>query len=53
MSELLDFDVDVKPTSEEAKHRIEKAMSGLSDGEAIRIAEIVENVVKFKADENK
>lgn len=49
MSELLDFDVDVKPTSEEAKHRIEKAMSGLSDEEAIRIAEIVENVLKFKS----
>ncbi|MBD5103905.1 MAG: helix-turn-helix transcriptional regulator [Ruminococcaceae bacterium] len=48
MSDLLDFDVDVKPTSEEAKHRIEKAMSGLSDEEAIRIAEIIENVVKFK-----
>lgn len=53
MSDLLDFDIDAKPTSEEAKHRIEKAMSSLSDGEAIRIAEIVENVVKFKADENK
>lgn len=49
MSDLLDFDVDVNPTSEEAKHRIEKAMSGLSDEEALRIADIVENVVKFKA----
>lgn len=48
MSDLLDFDVDVKPTSEEAKHRIEKAISGLSDEEALRIADIVENVVKFK-----
>ncbi len=52
MSDLLDFDVDVKPTSEEARHRIEKAMSGLSDEESIRIAEIVENVIKFKTDEN-
>lgn len=51
MSDLLDFDVDVKPTSEEAKHRIEKAISGLSDEEAIHIAEIIENVVKFKMDE--
>ncbi len=52
MSDLLDFDVDVKPTSEEARHRIEKAMSGLSDEEAIRVAEIVENVLKFRTDGN-
>ncbi len=52
MSDLLDFDVDVKPTSEEAKRRIEKAMSGLSDEEALRIANIVENVVMFKENEN-
>ncbi len=52
MSDLLDFDVDVKPTSDEAKHRIEKAMSELSDEEAIRIAEIIENIVAFKSNEN-
>lgn len=52
MADLLDFNVDVKPTSDEAKHRIEKAMSGLSDEEAIRIAEIIENVVAFKSNEN-
>ncbi len=52
MSDLLDFDVDAKPTSEVAKRRIEKAMSGLSDEEALRIADIVENIVMFKRDEN-
>lgn len=48
MAELLDFDVDVTPTSEQAMRRIEKAMGGLSDDEAIHIAEIVENIVGFK-----
>lgn len=49
MSDLLNFDIDVKPTSEAAKRRIEKIMSGLSDEEAVLVAEIVENVVNFKA----
>lgn len=53
MAELLDFDVDIKPTTSEAKHRIEKAMSNLSDEEAIRLAEIIENIVSFKPEENK
>ncbi len=52
MSDLMNFDIDVKPTSEEAKRRIEKAMSGLSDEEAIHIAEIIENVVSFKTNDS-
>lgn len=48
MSVLLDFDVDVKSTSDEAMHRIETALNGLTDDEAVRIAEIVENIVEFK-----
>ena len=48
LSVLLDFSVEVNPTSSEAMHRIQKAMTGLSDSDAIRIAEIVENIVAFK-----
>ncbi len=48
LAELLDFSSEVKPSSAEAMYRIEKAMSGLTEREAIRIAEIVENIVSLK-----
>lgn len=48
LSILLDLSAEIKPTSAEAMYRIQKAMAGLTESEAMRIAEIIENIVSFK-----
>lgn len=45
--ELLNFELGVKPTSEEAIHRIENALAGIDDESAVRIAEIVEGIAEI------
>lgn len=42
LSELLDFSCEPEPTQTEALHRIQTAMEGLSETQAVAIAEIVE-----------
>ena len=44
LHELLDFDIENKPTSREALHRIENALVGIDDESAVKIAEIVEGI---------
>jgi len=48
LSELLDISADVKPSHNEAMHRIQEALSALTDEEATDIAEIVEKIAAFK-----
>lgn len=44
MSELLDFSAEIKPTSEEAMHRIATVLSETDEETAVKIAEIVESI---------
>lgn len=48
LSELLDISSDIQPTHTEAMHRIKTAMEGLSEDEAVELAEIVEKIIEFK-----
>lgn len=45
MSELMDFSVEPQPTSDEAIERIKSALSKVSDEKAVKIAQIVEEMV--------
>ena len=45
--ELLNFDIEVKPTSGEALHRIENALVGVDDESSVKIAEIVEGIAEI------
>ncbi|MBQ2823364.1 MAG: helix-turn-helix transcriptional regulator [Oscillospiraceae bacterium] len=45
--ELLDFELEVRPTSGEALHRIENALVGVDDEAAVKIAEIVEGIAEI------
>lgn len=45
--ELLNFDIEVKPTSGEAMHRIENALADIDDEAAVKIAEIVEGIAEI------
>lgn len=47
MSELMDFSIDPKPTSEEAVDRIKKALSKVPADKAVKIAQIVEEMVEI------
>lgn len=47
MSELLDFSIDVKPTSEEAMHRIATVLSQTDETTAVKIADIVESIAEI------
>lgn len=47
MSELLDLGMDIKPTSEEAMHRIAKVLSETDEETAVKIAEIVESIAEL------
>ena len=44
MSELLDFSAEIKPSSEEAMHRIAKVLSEIDEETSVKIAEIVESI---------
>lgn len=48
LSELLDFNADILPTNTEAMQRIASALVDLSDAEAVRVAEVVEKMLKIK-----
>ncbi|MCI7768664.1 MAG: helix-turn-helix domain-containing protein [Oscillospiraceae bacterium] len=48
ISELLDLDGDTAPTQTEALQRISAAMTGLTDEEAVRVAEVVEKMLSIK-----
>ena len=48
LSELLDITAEIQPTHSEAVNRIETALYGLSENEAVEIAEIVERIIDFK-----
>ena len=47
ITELLDFEMEIKPTSKEALHRIENALAGIDDESAVKIAEIVEGIAEI------
>lgn len=47
LSELLDFEMESKPTSKEALHRIENALAGIDEESAVKIAEIVEGIAEI------
>ena len=48
LHELLDISAVLEPTQTEAMHRIQTAMEGLSEAEAVALAEVVEKAVAFK-----
>lgn len=48
LSELTDLSGEIKPTCSEALFRIETALSGMSDDDAVAIAEIVEKIAAFR-----
>lgn len=48
LTELLDISAALEPTQTEAMHRIQTALEGLSEAEAVEVAEIVEKLVAFK-----
>ena len=48
LSELLNITPEINPSHTEAIQRIETAIYGLSEKEAIEIAEIVEKLIAFK-----
>lgn len=48
LSELTDLSGEIKPTRSEAIFRIETALSGMSESEAVSIAEIVEKIAAFR-----
>lgn len=45
--ELLNFEIEVKPTFGEALLRIENALEGIDDEAAVKIAEIVEGIAEI------
>lgn len=45
--ELLNFEIEVKPTADEAFLRIENALNGIDDEAAVKIAEIVEGIAEI------
>ncbi|MCD7731131.1 MAG: helix-turn-helix transcriptional regulator [Oscillospiraceae bacterium] len=47
ITQLLDFEADIHPSSEEARHRIDAALSELTEDEAVQVAEIVEKIVRM------
>ena len=48
LHELLDIYAALEPTQNEAMHRIQTAMEGLSEAEAVALAEVVEKAVAFR-----
>lgn len=48
LSELLNITAEISPSHTEAVQRIETALDGLSEKDAVDIAEIVEKIVAFK-----
>ena len=48
LSELLNITAEINPSHTEAVQRIETALDGLSEKDAVDIAEIVEKIVAFK-----
>ncbi len=48
LPELLDISADIKPTNNEALERIKNALYGLSESEAVEIAEIMERIISLK-----
>lgn len=48
MSELLDFSAEIKPSSEEAMHRIATVLSETDEETAVKIAEIVESIADIQ-----
>ncbi len=48
LHELLDVSAALEPTQTEAMHRIQTAMEGLSEAEAVQVAEIVEKVTALR-----
>lgn len=52
VTELMDIDSGVKPTAETALHRITDSINKLSEEDALRVADIVENMVKLNTDKN-
>ena len=47
MHELMNFDIDVKPTSIEAMSRIQKVLAGVPDEFAVEAADILERIVNL------
>ena len=45
MSQLIDFSIEPEPTSDEAVHRIKTALGKVSADKAVKIAQIVEEMV--------
>ncbi|MDD6489875.1 MAG: helix-turn-helix transcriptional regulator [Clostridia bacterium] len=48
LSELLNITAEINPSHTEAIQRIETALDGLSEKDAVDIAEIVEKIVAFR-----
>ena len=48
LSELLNITAEINPSHTEAIQRIETALDGLSEKDAVDIAEIVEKIIAFK-----
>ncbi|MBD5145578.1 MAG: helix-turn-helix transcriptional regulator [Ruminococcus sp.] len=48
LSQLLDFDMEIKPTNEEARYRIDKVLSDLPDDKTVELAEIVERIAEMQ-----
>lgn len=48
LSQLLDITEEIKPSHYEAINRIETAVNGLTEQEAVEIADIVERIIAFK-----
>lgn len=47
MSQLLDFDVEISPTNQEALQRIEKVIADMPADKAVELAEIVERIANM------
>lgn len=52
MSQLLNFDIELEPSLEESFYRIKKVISGMPPDKAAELADIVENIIKFKANDD-
>lgn len=48
LSVLMDISINIQPSHTEAIHRIQTAMEGLTESEAVQIAEIMEKMIAFK-----
>ena len=48
LHELLDISAALEPTQSEAMHRIQTALDGLSEADAVQVAEIVEKVAALR-----